>query len=116
MVPHLLCLSSSFGRRGSSLQLHLKVLLCLPHVLQLRAQILHLSLMLLQPGDRRVQGQKVAIMMLQAETAVWVSQPARAIACSIADSICMSPGSSHRHQAFWHRSSGPCIPGQAQSA
>ena len=52
MVPHLLCLSSSLGSRSSSLQLHLKVLLFLPHVLQLRAEILHLFLMLLQPGDR----------------------------------------------------------------
>ena len=52
MVPHLLGLSSSFGSRSSSLQLHLEVLLFLPHVLQLRVQILHLPLMLLQPGDR----------------------------------------------------------------
>ena len=49
MVPHLLRLSSSLGSRNSSLQLQLKVLLFLPHVLQLTAQILYLSLVLLQP-------------------------------------------------------------------
>ena len=67
-MTHILCLSSSFGSRRSSLQLHLKVLLLLPHVLQLTAQILHLSLMLLRSGDRRMQRQRVAVMSLPAET------------------------------------------------